>query len=62
MGGEDMSLYLRKVPGCFAFLGAKNPDVGAVWPHHHPRFTIDESVLPYGVEILYKAAELYYSS
>ncbi|HDS30925.1 MAG TPA: amidohydrolase [Firmicutes bacterium] len=61
MGGEDMSLYLRKVPGCFAFLGAGNPAVGAVWPHHHPKFTLDESVFGYGVEILYRAAELYYS-
>ncbi len=60
MGGEDMSLYLMEVPGCFAFLGAQNPKVGAIWPHHHPKFTFDESILPYGVQILYRAAELYY--
>jgi len=61
MGGEDMGLYLRKVPGCFAFLGTKNAKKGAIWPHHHPKFAIDEDVLPYGVEILYRAAELYYA-
>jgi len=61
MGGEDMSLYLRKVPGCFAFLGTKNPAKGVVHPHHHPKFTIDEDVLPDGVEVLYRTAELYYS-
>ena len=60
MGGEDMSLYLRKVPGSFVFLGAKNPKKGAVHPHHHPKFAIDEDVLEHGVEILYRAAELYY--
>ncbi len=61
MGGEDMSLYLRKVPGCFAFLGVKNPKVGAMYPHHHPKFAMDENALPYGVEILYRTAEHYYS-
>ncbi len=60
MGGEDMSLYLRKVPGCLAFLGGRNPKIGANYPHHHPKFNIDDSVLPSGVEILYRAAERYY--
>lgn len=61
MGGEDMGLYLRKVPGCFVFLGAKNPKKGADQPHHHPKFKIDEDVLEYGVEILYRVAEIYYA-
>jgi len=60
MGGEDMGLYLRKVPGCFGFLGMQNPKVGSDFPHHHPKFSMDEAVLPLGVEILYRAAELYY--
>jgi len=60
MGGEDMSLYLNKVPGCFGFLGAANPSVGTIYPHHHPKFWIDEAVLPYGIEILYRASEQYF--
>ena len=60
MGGEDMSLYLEKVPGCFGFLGMRNPAKGVVWPHHHPKFMVDEDVLPIGAEIMYRAAKAYY--
>lgn len=45
MAGEDFSWYLEKVPGAYFFIGAGNEDKGAVWPHHHCRFTIDEDVL-----------------
>ena len=52
MAGEDMAFFLEKVPGVFFFLGAGNPAVGAEFPHHHPRFEIDEAALPIGVELL----------
>ena len=45
MGAEDFSCFLEAVPGAFGYLGVGNPDVGAVEPHHSPRFRIDESVL-----------------
>ena len=51
LGGEDMSFYLQKVPGCFLFLGAHNEESGAAYNHHHPKFTIDEDSLPMGVEL-----------
>jgi amidohydrolase len=57
MGGEDMSFYLREVPGCFFFLGAGNPDKGCTAPHHNPRFDLDEDALPLGAEILLRLAE-----
>ena len=60
MGGEDMSLYLRKVPGVFGFLGMQNPKIGANMPHHHPKFMMDERVLPMGVEALYRTAARYF--
>ncbi|MCX6647681.1 MAG: M20 family metallopeptidase [bacterium] len=60
MGGEDMSLYLQKVPGVFGFLGMQNPKIGANVPHHHPKFMMDERVLPLGVEVLYRTAEKYF--
>ena len=51
-GGEDFAYYCQKVPGCFAFLGARNPDKQCVYPHHHARFNIDEDVLPSGSALL----------
>ncbi len=45
MGGEDMSYFLDLAPGCFFFLGAENKEKGIIYPHHHPKFDIDEEVL-----------------
>ncbi|WP_308661218.1 M20 family metallopeptidase [Alicyclobacillus sp. SP_1] len=50
MGGEDFSAYQDKVPGTFFFVGAGNEAKGIVYPHHHPRFTVDEAALPIGVK------------
>lgn len=57
MGGEDFAHYTQKIPGAFAFVGARNPAVGANWPHHHPRFTIDEAALPIALRYLLNALE-----
>jgi amidohydrolase len=59
MGAEDMSEFLKRVPGCFFFLGSANADRGQVYPHHNPRFDIDESILSDGVAILAGAALRY---
>ncbi|WP_340372634.1 M20 family metallopeptidase [Peribacillus sp. FSL E2-0218] len=45
MGGEDFSYYLEKVKGTFFFTGAKSPDWEQAYPHHHPKFDIDERSL-----------------
>jgi amidohydrolase len=50
MGGEDMSLFLRRVPGCYAFVGSAPKAGGA--PHHSPTFDIDEDALVIGTELL----------
>lgn len=44
-GGEDFSYYLKEVPGAFAFVGTKNVDKIPNFPHHHPKFDIDEDAL-----------------
>jgi amidohydrolase len=59
MGGEDISFFLEKVPGCYFFLGSANPDRSLAYPHHHPRFDFDETVLATGVEILVRCVEKY---
>jgi amidohydrolase len=45
MVSEDFSFFQEKIPGTFFFLGAGNPAIGADYPHHSPRFAIDESAL-----------------
>lgn len=55
-GGEDFSAVLARVPGNFFFLGARNEERGFNFPHHNPRFDIDETSLPQGVAILCEAA------
>jgi amidohydrolase len=51
MGGDDFSAYLERVPGCYAFIGAGDEGSGATFPHHHPRFRIDERALATGVRL-----------
>jgi len=55
-GGEDFSAVLERVPGHFFMLGARNDERGLNFPHHNPRFDIDEACLPQGVAILCDAA------
>lgn len=50
MGGEDFSAYQSVVPGTFFFTGIYNEDKGVVYPHHHPKFNIDEDALFTGVK------------
>jgi amidohydrolase len=47
MGGEDFSAYQAVVPGCFFVVGAGGADA---FPHHHPRFAIDEAAIPVAIE------------
>lgn len=56
MVGEDFSYYQQRCPGTFVMLGCGNPAVGADYPHHHPRFTLDEDALPLGTAILAESA------
>ncbi|GAA3408719.1 M20 family metallopeptidase [Paenibacillus hodogayensis] len=53
LAGEDFSLYLQQVPGCFFWLGS-GPQEGAEHAYglHHPKFRIDEQCLPLGASLL----------
>ena len=55
-GSDDMAYFLKAVPGCYFIVGANNPAKGANFPHHHPRFNVDEDAMPIGVEVLTRAA------
>ena len=45
MVGEDFSFYLQKAKGAFLTLGIHNKEKGIIYPHHHPKFQVDESIL-----------------
>jgi amidohydrolase len=52
MGAEDFAYFLQKVPGTFLRLGIRNPKKDAVYPWHHPKFTVDEDVIGMGAAVL----------
>lgn len=45
MTSEDFAYYLEHVPGSFFFVGARNSEIDAVYPHHHPKFDVDERAM-----------------
>ena len=57
MGGEDFASVLALVPGCFFFVGAA--PAGTAYPHHNPRFDIDERALPIGLEVMSRSVRLW---
>ncbi len=52
---DDMAYFLNAAPGCYFLVGGHNKEKGGAYPHHHPRFNIDEDALPVGVEVLTRA-------
>ncbi len=58
MGGEDMSFFLARVPGAFAFVGSAPPDKKSS-PHHSPTFDIDEESLVIGAELVTRTVVRY---
>lgn len=57
LGAEDFSLVLQQVPGCYFFVGARDEECGAIYPHHHPQFNIHESALELGTRAMIAAVE-----
>jgi amidohydrolase len=53
MGGDDFSAYQRVVPGVYFFVGAGGK---GAFPHHHPRFTIDEAAIRPGIAVFVRTA------
>jgi amidohydrolase len=49
MGGEDFSYFTLERPGFFFNVGTRNEARGIVWPHHHPRFDIEEDGMAPGI-------------
>lgn len=56
MAAEDFSEFSLRVPGCYFFVGVRNEAIGAVHPHHSPRFDICEDALAIGLDLLERTA------
>ncbi len=54
LAGEDMCVFLERVPGAFFFVGCARE--GPPRPHHSPGFDIDERALAIGTLVLEEAA------
>ncbi|TYP72058.1 M20 metallopeptidase family protein [Paenibacillus methanolicus] len=53
LAGEDFSLYLGEVPGCFFWLGSGPlQDAELAYGLHHPKFTLNEDCIPVGMALL----------
>lgn len=48
MPGEDFSYFMLEKPGSFFNVTSGNAEKGITYPHHHPKFDLDERVLLVG--------------
>lgn len=53
-GAEDFSYYLKEKTGAFVNVGMQ----GSIskFPHHHPKFDLDEAAMPAGIELMIQFA------
>lgn len=56
MAAEDFSYYQQQAPGAYIFIGVGNAAKEITYPHHHPKFDIDETTLRAGMEVMAKTA------
>lgn len=56
MAGEDFAEFSQRVPSLFYFIGNGNEEKNTNYPHHHPKFDLDEETLKYGVEMHVRSA------
>ncbi|HWV24782.1 MAG TPA: amidohydrolase, partial [Thermomicrobiales bacterium] len=56
MPAEDFSYFLIERPGTYFMTGSGNEERGIVWPHHHPKFDLDEESFQYGVAVMVQTA------
>ncbi|MCQ6280021.1 M20 family metallopeptidase [Bacillus sp. EB600] len=57
MGSEDFSYYLQEKPGAFIFVGMNGEK--SRYPHHHPKFDIDEDVFSEAILLLTEIVKNY---
>lgn len=55
MGGEDFSAFAQCAPATYAIIGSGSK--GNDFPHHHPRFGLDEDCFAIGLQMMIDVAE-----
>ncbi len=56
LAGEDFAEISQRVPSVMTFVGIYNEEAKSCYPHHNSKFTIDEDIMKYGVELHVRAA------
>lgn len=51
MLGEDFSVYQKRIPGVFVFVGAGNEEIDRAYQNHHEKFNIDEKAVIISTEL-----------
>ncbi|WP_462413096.1 M20 metallopeptidase family protein [Neobacillus sp. Marseille-QA0830] len=54
LGAEDFSYYLKEKTGAFINVGMQSEK--SQYPHHHPKFDIDETAIPTAIELMIQLA------
>ena len=54
--GENFSEFADRVPSVFYFVGAGSIEKESHYPHHNPRFNIDEDIMLIGLEMHVRSA------
>lgn len=49
-GCDDFAYYAQKAPILYAQIGAGNPEKIPLYPHHNPRFDLDEDCMKQAAE------------
>ncbi|BBI36284.1 M20 metallopeptidase family protein [Cohnella abietis] len=53
LAGEDFSVYLNHIPGCFFWLGSgPEKDAQSAYGLHHPKYRLNEQCIPLGAALL----------
>ena len=53
--GEDFAEFGKRIPSAMTFFGVNNEKTQCVYPNYHPKFNLDEDILPGAVEYFFRA-------
>lgn len=59
LGGEDFSAFSRVAPSTYIWIGARNSEKSYDYPHHHPKFAIDEESFLIGLKMFVAVAKAF---